>query len=57
MRLAREKGADGYFFLNSAGLALDPHTGMAHALLSHRWKWTQSLTSRMPRPHQLRCGG
>jgi|GEM_PF-2895479 len=56
MRLAREKSVDGYFFLNSAGLALDPHTGMTHALLRHRWKWTQSLISRMPRPHQLHCG-
>lgn len=34
MRLAREKGASGYFFLNGSGLALDAHSGMAHTLLT-----------------------
>jgi DNA-binding NarL/FixJ family response regulator len=49
MRLAREKGADGYFFLTSSGLALDPHAGMTHTLLHRRCKKIQSARHYMPR--------
>ncbi|HXH65225.1 MAG TPA: hypothetical protein VNH42_06950 [Mariprofundaceae bacterium] len=56
MRLARERGADGYFFLNSSGLALDPHAGMTHDLLRRHHKPVQQPPRRMPMPHQFQHG-
>jgi DNA-binding NarL/FixJ family response regulator len=52
MRLAREKGASGYFFLNSAGMALDPHAGMTHALLRRQQGTRQAPPRHTPHPHQ-----
>ena len=53
MRLAREKGVRGYFFLNSAGVALDPHAGMAHALLRRQQMQRQATLRRTPQAYQL----
>jgi hypothetical protein len=53
MRLAREKGVRGYFFLNSAGVALDSHAGMAHALLRQQQKQRQAGYRHAPQPYQL----
>ena len=52
MRLAREKGVRGYFFLNSAGVALDAHAGMAHALLRQQQKQRQATLRPAPQPYQ-----
>jgi hypothetical protein len=56
MRLARERGADGYFFLNSAGLALDPHTGLTRDLLRRCWQPVKNAMHRMPSPYQPHPG-
>ncbi len=53
MRLAREKGVSGYFFLNSAGVALDPHAGIAHALLRQQQQKHRAGFRRAPQPYQL----
>jgi len=34
MRIARAAGADGFFFLNTAGVSIDPDRGMARLLLA-----------------------
>jgi len=52
MRLAREKGVDGYFFLNSAGLALDPHAGLAHVLLRRQQMQRRAAPRHAPRNYQ-----
>jgi CheY-like chemotaxis protein len=56
MRLAREHGADGYFFLNNAGLALDPQTGMTRTLLRQRRQQVKPAMHRPAIATELRPG-
>lgn len=55
MRLAREKGAHGYFFLNNSGLALDARSGMAYALLSRNQKTLHTSRHPIPQLHQVQA--
>lgn len=55
MRLARDKGARGYFFLNSSGMALDPQAGMAHSLLRREQASRLAQRRRPPQPHTLQA--